>query len=129
MTPIEHVEAFIAAWNRLDLAAVAAAFAEDATYHNIPLEPVTGVSAIMAVIDGFMGSVEGCDWVTHAIAANGSVVLTERSDTFVLAGGRRATVRVMGTFELDQQGRIAAGRDYFDMAEFQREFAPPQAAD
>ena len=29
----------------------------------------------------------------------------------------------MGTFEIGTDGRIAAWRDYFDMLEFQREFA------
>jgi limonene-1,2-epoxide hydrolase len=29
----------------------------------------------------------------------------------------------MGSFEIDGDGRITAWRDYFDMGEFQREFA------
>ncbi len=36
MTPIETVEAFIDAWNRIDFDAVAEFFTEDVVYHNIP---------------------------------------------------------------------------------------------
>jgi limonene-1,2-epoxide hydrolase len=44
MTPIETVEAFIDAWNRIDFDAVAEFFTEDVVYHNIPMEPVIGFS-------------------------------------------------------------------------------------
>jgi excinuclease UvrABC ATPase subunit len=37
--------------------------------------------------------------------------------------GRRAVIRVMGIFEVGADGLISQWRDYFDMGEFQREFA------
>ena len=37
----------------------------------------------------------------NAIAANGNAVLTERTDGFTFKDGRKAAIRVMGTFELD----------------------------
>ena len=40
MTPIETVEAFIDAWNRIDFDAVAEFFADDVVYHNIPMEKI-----------------------------------------------------------------------------------------
>jgi limonene-1,2-epoxide hydrolase len=49
-------------------------------------------------------------------------VLTERTDKFLVGGTWRA-IRVMGTFEVNTEGKIARWRDYFDLAEFQREFA------
>ena len=52
------------------------------------------------------------------------MVLTERTDGFIFKDGRRAAIRVMGTFEVGEDGLITAWRDYFDMAEFAREFAP-----
>ena len=42
MTPIETVEAFIDAWNRIDFDAVAEFFADDVVYHNIPMEKIEG---------------------------------------------------------------------------------------
>ncbi|MBI1402822.1 MAG: limonene-1,2-epoxide hydrolase [Porphyrobacter sp.] len=123
MTPQATVEAFIARWNACDIDALMALCAEDIVYHNIPMEPVHGTTAMRAMVETFLADIARCEWQTHAIAANGNVVLTERTDGFVFKDGRKAAIRVMGTFALDANGRIAAWRDYFDMAEFAREFA------
>jgi len=123
MTPIETVTAFIAHWNSGDMEAMYDLCAEDVVWHNIPMEPIAGKPAMRAAVEGFMANVSQCDWQVHAIAANGATVLTERTDGFTFTNGRRATIRVMGTFECDADGRIIAWRDYFDMLEFQREFA------
>lgn len=121
MTPQETVEAFIAAWNNLDMEGAYGMMADDVVWHNIPLEPANGIAAVQAMMEGFP-PMEGCNWETHAIAANGNTVLTERTDNFILEGGKKASIRVMGTFELNDEGKIQNWRDYFDGAEFQREF-------
>ena len=123
MTPQETVEAFIGHWNACDIDAMIGLCAEGIVYHNIPMEPVKGTAQMRAMVEGFLAEIASCDWQTHAIAANGNTVLTERTDAFNFKDGRRAAVRVMGTFEIDANGRIIAWRDYFDMAEFVREFA------
>lgn len=124
MTPQQTVEAFIGHWNACDIDAMLALCAPEIVYHNIPMEPVHGTAAMREMVAGFLADIASCDWQTHAIAANGNTVLTERTDAFNFKDGRRAAVRVMGTFELDEAGHISAWRDYFDMAEFVREFAP-----
>ena len=96
--------------------------ADDVVWHNIPMEPIKGVAAMREAVDGFMGPVETCDWSITSIAANGQTVLTERVDAFELKNGGRASLPVMGTFEIDADGKIAQWRDYFDMGQFQREF-------
>jgi limonene-1,2-epoxide hydrolase len=53
------------------------------------------------------------------IVADGDVVLTERVDTFEI-GGRTITLPVMGTFEV-RDGKIAAWRDYFDLAQWTKQ--------
>lgn len=123
MTPQQTVEAFIGHWNACDIEAMLALCAEDIVYHNIPMEPVHGTIAMRAMVEGFLANIESCDWQTHAIAANGNIVLTERTDGFNFKDGRKAAIRVMGTFELNDAGLITGWRDYFDMGEFQREFA------
>jgi limonene-1,2-epoxide hydrolase len=123
MTPQQTVEAFIGHWNACDIDAMLALCAEGIVYHNVPMEPIHGTTAMRAMVEGFLADVAQCDWVVHAIAANGNTVLTERTDGFTFKDGRRAAVRVMGTFEIGADGRITAWRDYFDMLEFQREFA------
>jgi limonene-1,2-epoxide hydrolase len=121
MTPQQIVEAFIDAWNRQDIDGAVALMAEDIVWHNIPMEPALGIAGFRAMMAQFPPS-DGIEFVTHHIAANGNVVLTERTDKFLIGGKWRA-IRVMGTFELNAAGKIAHWRDYFDMGEFQREFA------
>ena len=123
MTPTETVTQFIDHWNSGDMEAMFAMCAEDVVWHNIPMDPIAGKAAMREAVAGFMINVEACHWETHAIAANGNVVLTERTDGFTLKAGGKAALRLMGVFEINDAGLISAWRDYFDMAEFQREFA------
>ncbi len=122
MTPTETVETFISHWNSGDMEAMYAMCPDDVIWYNIPMEPIAGVAAMREAVAGFMGPVERCDWEIHSIAANGNMVLTERTDVFILKDGRRAALPVMGTFEIGTNGRITQWRDYFDMGQFQREF-------
>lgn len=123
MTPQETVEAFIGHWNSGNMEAMFAMCGEDVVWHNIPMEPIPNKAVMRGVVDDFMANIASCDWQIHAIAANGSTVLTERTDIFHFKDGRRAAIRVMGTFDIGADGRITGWRDYFDMLEFQREFA------
>lgn len=120
MTPEDIVRAFIAAWNRTDMEAMLALLAEDVVYHNIPLEPLHGKAAVRAFCEGF-GRLDSADWVLHHMAANGPVVMTERSDRMVI-NGKPLDLPVMGVFEI-RDGRIAAWRDYFDLATMTRQLA------
>ena len=123
MTAQETVENFIAAWNSGDMEAIYGLLADDIVWHNIPMEPTKGIAAVREAVEGFMGNIANCNWITHKIAAHDNIVLTERTDNFTFKNGKSAGVRVMGIFELNDDGRIAKWRDYFDMGEFQREFA------
>jgi limonene-1,2-epoxide hydrolase len=120
MTPIETIEAFIAAWDEFDLEKIYSFMADDIEWTDIPLSTVKGIDQVRAKMDGFPG-VEAAGFDTHFIAANGNVVLTERTDWFQMKGKKR-TIRVMGTFELNEEGKIQRWRDYFDAVEFGREF-------
>jgi limonene-1,2-epoxide hydrolase len=114
--PTEIVKRFCDAWSDGDVDALMAFFADDAVYHNIPIDPVTGVDAIRATIAGFAQGVEKIEFRVDNIAADGDVVLTERVDVFHLPGST-IELPVMGTFEV-RDGKIAAWRDYFDMQQF-----------
>ena len=91
-------------------------FTDDAVYHNIPIAPVTGKKDIASTISSFTAGVEGIEFRVLNIAAEGSVVLTERVDVFKLPD-KSIELPVMGTFEVTE-GKIAAWRDYFDMNQF-----------
>ena len=120
-SPIELVRRFCAAWSgNASAAELAAFFTDDAVYHNIPLEPVTGrediANAIASVLRPGPPGIESIDFRVLHIAANGPVVMTERVDVFKLPG-KSFELPVMGTFEISD-GRISAWRDYFDMNQF-----------
>ena len=57
-----------------------------------------------------------------SLAANGRKVLTERINRFTI-NGKKITIPVMGTFEIDAQGKISAWRDYFDLAQFTKQMS------
>jgi limonene-1,2-epoxide hydrolase len=122
-SPIEVVRTFCTAWSgNMGAAELAAFFAEDAVYHNIPLEPVTGreniANTIASVLRPGPPGIEGIDFRVINIAANGPVVMTERVDVFKLPY-KSFELPVMGTFEVSD-GKINAWRDYFDMNQFSR---------
>jgi len=121
------VEDFIEAWNRLDYDHIYGAMADDIFYHNIPMEPCEGIEAVKAFFSGGGFAFTAAQWDVHAIAENGNVVLTERTDKFEM-NGQWLAIRVMGTFELSD-GKITHWRDYFDLAEFQGELARVMASE
>lgn len=115
MTATETVLALIDACNRRDIEAALQLFDENAIYHNIPIAPAKGLAAIRETLGPFLAMATEVDWVVHHIIANDEgIVMTERTDRFHLAGGW-LELPVMGVFEV-RAGRIAAWRDYFDMA-------------
>lgn len=121
--PIDIVRRFCASWVDNDLDALIGFFTDASVYHNIPLDPVVGAEKIRSTIEGFTAGVQSIEFRVDAIAADGGTVLTERMDVFTFANGR-IDLPVMGTFEV-VDGKIAAWRDYFDMAMFLNQM--PQA--
>ncbi len=115
-TPLELVAGFCAEWAEGDLDRILGYFTDDAVYHNIPIDPVSGKEAIRAMISGFMTGVQKLEFKVRNIVAAGSVVLTERVDVFFT---EKATIElpVMGAFEV-RDGKISAWRDYFDLNQF-----------
>jgi limonene-1,2-epoxide hydrolase len=116
VTPIEIVRRFCAVWSNVDPDDIAEFFTDDAVYHNIPMDPLTGRDTIKSFIAGFAGGAEQIDFRVRNIVADGNVVLTERVDVFVMPNGK-VELPVMGAFEV-RDGKIAAWRDYFDMKQF-----------
>ena len=117
MAESEHVDLvrrFCAAWATLDIPKIMDFFTDDAVYHNMPIQPIQGKDAIKSVIEQVVAPFERTDWEITHIVASGDVVLTERVDRFI---GPEKTVElpVMGIFEI-REGKIAAWRDYFDLA-------------
>ncbi|MDT2010072.1 limonene-1,2-epoxide hydrolase [Rhodococcus opacus] len=127
MTPDQLVTQFCAEWIEPDPAKIAEYFAEDAIYHNIPMEPVIGRDAIREFIAGFIAAFGGIDFRVHRQLTDGGqspnaeessgVVMNERIDVFTL-NGTVVELPVVGVFEITA-GKITTWRDYFDMAPIQ----------
>jgi limonene-1,2-epoxide hydrolase len=115
-SPAEVVARFIDAWPGGDPAHLASFFTDDAVYHNIPMDPISGRDAIEATFASFMTMTERIEFETLHTAVSGDLVMTERIDRFISAA-RTVTLPVMGVFEV-AGGRIKAWRDYFDLAQF-----------
>lgn len=120
---IEVVQQFLAHLNAQRIDEGMDLLAEDVFYHNIPMEPMKGSEAVRAFAHEFgMGSSLQVDWQLVAIAESGDVVLTERLDIFKRADGKQISIPLMGSFRV-RDGRISEWRDYFDLAELQRQMA------
>ena len=116
--PSDIVRSFIAAWNANDLERIVSHLHPDVVYHNIPVAPIRGRTAVRT----YLHSKGGFDWVNWkllAIAESGNKVLTERVDDFGVSGAN-ISLPVMGTFEIDGE-LIRAWRDYFDLDSYRRQ--------
>ncbi|TMB24259.1 MAG: hypothetical protein E6J59_00580 [Deltaproteobacteria bacterium] len=122
--PVEDPETiireFCASWPERSVDRFLDFFTEDAVYHNMPLEPVTGKNGIREVLNLFLPAQEIEAEVVH-LAARGNLVFTERIDRFRF-GDKRVALPCAGVFEI-RDGKIAAWRDYFDLATWQRQTA------
>ena len=114
------IQRFCDSWSDYDIDAILEYFTDDAIYHNMPIQPVQGKDAIKGMIEQFMSAFTGSEWIVKHISAAGDAVLTERVDKFI--GDKSMALQVMGVFEI-KDGKIAAWRDYFDLAEWTNQMA------
>ncbi len=124
MQAADTVNRLMAAFDNRDVDGIAGCFAPNALYHNIPMEPVTGVDAIKASLAPFMGMASEVKFEVLRSVTNGNVVMNERIDRFNM-GGKWLSIAVMGVFEVGPNG-ITAWRDYFDLGQFQSQMAAIQ---
>jgi len=115
MTAEELVREFCDAWSKRDPDLLTDYFTGDGVYHNMPLPPLHGKPAIREFLVGFLAGAETAEFRMINVVASDDVVMTERVDTFTL-NGREGSFPVCGVFEI-RDGKIAAWREYFDMAQ------------
>jgi limonene-1,2-epoxide hydrolase len=83
------------------------------------MDPARGKAAIKVVINTFLPGSQSIEFKILHTASAGNVVMNERVDMFVM-GGKHVQLPVAGVFEV-RGGKIAAWRDYFDMAMFTKQ--------
>lgn len=110
--PMEVTEAFLEALASAEVDRAASYLADDVRYTNVGLPTIRGRSEVAAVLRGLDRPNMSFEVYIHSSAANGSVVLNERTDV-IIVGPVRAQFWVCGRFEV-HDGLIAVWRDYFD---------------
>src|SRR5258706_818336 len=73
-------------------------FADDAVYHNIPVDPAVGREAILGLLNMFVTPAERVEFRVVNIVADGHTVLPDRVDAFQLPNSL-APFPGRGTFE------------------------------
>ncbi len=114
------VDRFIAAVEAKDYDAISELLAEDVSYENMPIDPVVGRDAVLAVMHGFLDASTAIDWPVSRVLEGDGVVMNERVDRFQIGSGW-LELPVAGVFEVDGSGRITRWRDYFDMGTYMRQ--------
>lgn len=109
---IDVVKAFLADLERLDIDAAMARLSDDVVYQNVPLPAAKGARAVEKQLRWLARYGRAFEVRYDNVAANGPVVLTERTDVLTF-GPVSAAFWVCGTFEV-RDGRIALWRDRFD---------------
>ena len=118
--PETIVRQFCAAWTERSVKRLLDYFTDDALYHNMPMDPVTGKDGIREILNMFIPAEDVEAEIIH-LATRGNIVFTERVDRMTM-GGKRIALPCAGVFEI-RDGKIAAWRDYFDLATWQRQTA------
>jgi limonene-1,2-epoxide hydrolase len=115
--PMQVVERFLDLLCAKDVDGASDLLAEDVEYVNVGLPAVHGrerVRRLLRVTLGRAGA--GFEVYTHAMSANGSSVLTERTDVLVF---RRLRIQfwVCGRFDVHDE-QIVLWRDYFSLTSY-----------
>lgn len=103
---------FLSLWASRDAAGMAACFAEDGVYDNVPDEkPMVGRAAIRAWLDICFQHLTRIDVEILNISSNGEWVLDERIDDHIV-GEKHMRLPVMNATRF-VDGKIVMFRDYY----------------
>jgi len=107
------IRRFLALWATRDADAMAAVFAEDGVYDNVPNKrPMEGRQAIRQWLGACFEHLTRIDVDILNMASNGEWTLSERLDTHVI-GDHHMPLPVMNACRI-VEGEIVMFRDYYD---------------
>jgi limonene-1,2-epoxide hydrolase len=109
---IRTVEGFLYALQNQDFETVDAALDDNLVYENVGFTTIQGGRKVVKLFRRMEGRM-GFEVKFHRVAADGTAVLTERTDALIF-GPLRIQFWVCGVFEV-HDGRITLWRDYFDL--------------
>lgn len=115
-SPADTVRQFCALMEQRDADALRPLLAEGAVYQNVGMPAFLGPDAIVENMAAqFAMFPDAYAFEIVNLASEGSVVLTERRDYIQAPDGRKPAIPVMGTFVVDDDGKITRWTDYFDL--------------
>jgi limonene-1,2-epoxide hydrolase len=114
--PKATVLEFLSALEELDIDRALGYLDAEVVYQNVPLPPARGLAAVEKQLRMMSKYGTGFEARTHHIAADGPIVLTERTDV-LRRGSFEVEFWVCGVFEVREE-RIVLWRDYFDWTTF-----------
>ncbi|PCI70166.1 MAG: limonene-1,2-epoxide hydrolase [Piscirickettsiaceae bacterium] len=115
----DTVREFCSAWENLDVGKIMSLMTDDAVYHNMPIAPLKGQQQISEFVGGFLDMCSSCTFDILNIVADEHRVVTERVDTFGMKDGSTIdALPVLGIFEFDDNGKICAWREYWDLQDW-----------
>lgn len=116
----KRVRDFLESWRGRDLDTICSFFADNAVYHNVPVQPIEGIAGIRGIFKAFLDAFTSAELKIITLAAEPGLVLAERIDYFTMNDGRRIVLPVTGVFVV-KNGNITRFSDYFDLADFERQ--------
>ena len=122
MSPIEIVNAFIAAIEAKEIEVAVSMAAEDISYENMPTEPIVGHDGLAKTLSGFLAPASMVEWQVLSQWGFDRTVVNERLDRFKIGDGW-LELPIAGVFEIDDNDKIKLWRDYFDMGSYTRQFS------
>ena len=100
-----------------DAEALRPLLAERAVYQNVGMPAFVGPDAIVENMAAqFAMFPDAYAFEILNLASDGPVVLTERLDYIQAPDGSKPAIPVMGTFVVDDDGKISRWTDYFDLS-------------
>ena len=111
---------FLASWHGRDIDHIMSFFADEALYHNVPVQPIRGLAPIREIFESFLREFRAASLDVVAAVAEPGLVIAERIDRFQTNSGREVELPVTGVFVVDDR-KIVRFSDYFDLDSFQRQ--------
>jgi limonene-1,2-epoxide hydrolase len=116
MNPLATVNAFMQHIESKDIDSAVALLADDVSYENMPIDPISGRDAVRQVLEGFLQPAVHVEWRVLREWEVGGTVINERLDRFQIGDGW-LELPVAGFFQVED-GLITLWRDYFDMGSY-----------
>ena len=116
MNPLATVNAFMRHIESKDIDSAVALLADNVSYENMPIDPISGRDAVRQVLEGFLQPAVHVEWRVLREWEVGGTVINERLDRFQIGDGW-LELPVAGFFQVED-GLITLWRDYFDMGSY-----------